>query len=82
MIDKAEDQFRNRLVLPLAVTIKRVFTLNPKFFQGYNNLGWISLKQLNYSRAEKLLKKATTLDPTNVEAYFNLGFILTKQKKF
>ncbi len=63
---------------------KESIKFNPKFFEGYHNLGILNslVGNENLDDAIQYFKKALELNPEYVPAYFNLGTILQKKKSF
>ena len=63
------------------VAFKKITQLNPKYAEGFNNLGVI-LQELDKSEeAIEAYKKAVSLNPNYADAYYNMGITLHEQGK-
>jgi len=80
---KAADQAaKNRDYSTCAQMLERVVTLDPKYKNAWNYLGWIYNALGEYTKAESVLRKAIDVDPKDSRAYNNLGQALAAQKKY
>lgn len=62
-------------------TFRRAVGLNPKFAQGYSNLGSVYFLKNNLRRAERNLKKAIRLDNGAASFHLNLGTLYLEKNQ-
>jgi Flp pilus assembly protein TadD len=63
-------------------SFRRAVTLNPKFHQGFNNLGNSLKEQRKLDKAREAYLKAVKLDPKFAQAFNNLAVVLKEMKRF
>ena len=56
-----------------------LLTLNPRYAQGYSNLGTAYLLMKDLGRATQAFQKAVRLAPDHAESHYNLGLLYLQQ---
>jgi superkiller protein 3 len=61
-----------------AIEFKKAITIDPKFSDGYYNLGKVYSQLENYHEAEKYYSEAIELSPDNHRYHYNLAIVYSK----
>jgi serine/threonine protein kinase/tetratricopeptide (TPR) repeat protein len=63
-------------------TYRKMISLRPKYWLGYNQLGAFYLRQAQYDDASKMFQKVVQLTPESFRGYANLGATLLYEAKY
>ncbi len=64
------------------IELKKAVKINKEYFQAYNKLAWIAIKEDNIGEADYYFRLVLNYDPNNFEALKTIGIVYLNQKRY